>query len=84
MERRQNTGERCKIVQDYLKTIDDDTERLVCYLYLNNYEDYEVRKQLKIKQKRLEEIKASIRLKLLQAGIRTRGNCNETENLKKM
>ena len=70
MERRQNGGLRRKIVQDYLKSIDSDMERLVCFLYLSNYEDGEICWELKIKRKQLKEIKASIRQKLLQAGIR--------------
>ena len=70
MERRQNTGERCKIVQDFLLTIKDDTERTVCYMYLHNYRDGAVRKQLKISQRRLDEIKAELRRRLIAAGIR--------------
>ena len=70
MERRQNTGERCKIVQDFLLTIKDDAERTVCYMYLHNYRDVAVRKQLKISQRRLDEIKAELRRRLIAAGIR--------------
>ena len=69
MERRQNGGQRRKIVQDYLAGITDDRERLVCYLYVNNYDDYDIRKCLRITQKRLNEIKAGIRKKLVAAGI---------------
>ena len=71
MERRQNAGERCKIVQDYLKNISNDQVRLVCYLYVNNYEDFEIRKILRISQTRLNEIKEMIRQELTAAGIRT-------------
>ena len=71
MERRQNAGERCKIVQDYLKNISNDQVRLVCYLYVNNYEDFEIRKILRISQTRLDEIKEMIRRDLTAAGIRT-------------
>ena len=73
-ERRQNGGRRRQIVQDYLKSIDSDTERLVSFLYLSNYEDGEICRELKIKRKQLKEIKASIRQKLLQAGIRIAEN----------
>ncbi len=73
-ERRQNGGLRRKIVQDYLKSIDSDTERLVCFLYQSNYEDGEICRELKIKRKQLKGIKESIRKKLLQAGIRIAGN----------
>ena len=71
MERRQNGGRRRKIVQDYLAGISDDQERLVCYLYVNNYEDFEIRKFMRIAQKRLNEIKAVIREHLVAAGIET-------------
>ena len=71
MERRQNAGERCKIVQDYLKNISNDQVRLVCYLYVNNYEDFEIRKILQISQTRLNEIKEMIRQELVKAGIKT-------------
>ncbi len=71
MERRQNGGRRRKIVQDYLAGISDDQERLVCYLYVNNYEDFEIRKFLRIAQKQLNEIKDAIREHLIAAGIET-------------
>ena len=71
MERRQNGGQRRKIVQDYLAGISDDRERLVCYLYVNNYEDFEIRKFLRIAQKQLDDIKAEIRKHLIATGIET-------------
>ena len=71
MERRQNGGQRRKIVQDYLAGISDDRERLVCYLYVNNFDDYEIRQFMRITQKRLNEIKAVIRKNLIAAGIKT-------------
>ena len=71
MERRQDGGQRRKIVQEYIRSIDNDQERTVCYLYENNYDDYDIRKCLRITQKRLNEIKAEIRKKLVAAGIET-------------
>lgn len=53
-----------------MKSIDSNTERLVCFLYQSNYEDGEICRELKIKRKELKKIKASIHQKLLQAGIR--------------
>ena len=70
MERRQNNGERCRIVQEFLLTIKDDAERTACYMYLHNYRDGAVCRQLKISRKRLEEIKAELRRRLIAAGIR--------------
>ena len=71
MERRQNGGRRRKIVQDYLAGIENDQERLVCYLYVNNYDDFEIRRFMRIAQKRLNEIKGVIRKHLIAAGIET-------------
>ncbi len=68
-ERRQNGGFRRKIVQDYVKSIDDGTKRLVCYLFMRNYEDFEIRKILHISKKRLGKIKDQIAFDLLKAGI---------------
>ena len=56
-------------MQDYLAGISDDQERLVCYLYVNNYEDFEIRKFLRIARKQLNEIKSEIREHLIAAGI---------------
>ena len=58
-------------MQDYLAGISDDQERLVCYLYVHNYDDYEIRRFMRIAQKRLNEIKAVIREHLIAAGIKT-------------
>ncbi len=73
-ERRQNGGHRCQIVQEFVKTISDDTERLVCYLYMHNYTDREVCKQLKIKPDRLNAIKLKLALDMKKAGIRNGGS----------
>ena len=69
MERRQNGGLRRRIVRNYLKGITDDRRRLVCYLYVNNYDDFAVRRFLRVAQRRLNEIKAVIRRELVAAGI---------------
>ena len=71
MERRQDGGQRRKIVQEYIRSIDNDQERTVCYLYVNNYDDYEIRRFMRIAQKRLNTIKAAIRRHLIAAGIQT-------------
>ena len=56
-------------MQDYLAGISNDQERLVCYLYVHNYDDFEIRTIMRIAQKRLNEIKAVIRKNLIAAGI---------------
>lgn len=58
-------------MQDYLAGISDNQERLVCYLYVHNYDDFEIRRFMRIAQKRLNEIKAVIREHLIAAGIQT-------------
>ena len=58
-------------MQDFLQTVEDATERLVCFMFLHNYRDGEVCKQLKITRKRLQEIKDVIGHKLVTAGIKT-------------
>ena len=58
-------------MQDFLQTVEDATERAVCFMFLHNYHDGEVCKQLKIPRKRLQEIKDEIGRKLVAAGIQT-------------
>ena len=70
MERRQNGGERRKIVQEFLLKLKDETERAVCHMYLADYRDGVIREKLKLSKQRLEEIKAGIRSKLIAAGIK--------------
>ena len=70
MERRQNGGRQRYIVQQFVKNISDDTERLVCFLYMRNASDREIRKQLNITQERLEAIKLKLAIDMKKAGIR--------------
>lgn len=71
MERRQNNGRRCQIVQEFVSEINDDTERMVCFLYMNNYTDREICKRLHLTPARLENIKLKLAFDLKKAGIRT-------------
>ena len=73
MERRQNGGRQRYIVQQFVKNIADDTERLVCCMYMRNASDQEIRKQLNITQKRLEAIKLKLAIDMKNAGIRIKG-----------
>ena len=43
----------------------------MCYLYVNNYEDFEIRKFMRIARKQLDDIKDAIREHLVAAGIQT-------------
>ena len=70
MERRQNGGRQRYIVQQFVKNISDDTDRLVCFLYMRNASDREICKQLKISQERLEAIKLKLAIDMKNAGIR--------------
>ena len=70
MERRQNGGRQRYIVQQFVKNISDDTERLVCFMYMRNADDKEILKQLNITQERLEAIKLKLAIDMKNAGIR--------------
>ena len=70
MERRQNGGLQRYIVQQFVKNISDDTERLVCFMYMRNADDKEILKQLNITQERLEAIKLKLAIDMKNAGIR--------------
>ena len=70
MEKRQNSGRKRYIVQQFVKNIADDTERLVCFMYMRNADDKEIRKQLNITQERLEAIKLKLAIDMKNAGIR--------------
>ena len=70
MEKRQNSGRKRYIVQQFVKNIADDTERLVCFMYMRNADDKEILKQLNITQERLEAIKLKLAIDMKNAGIR--------------
>lgn len=69
--KRQNGGRRREIVQRFVTTLTDNTERLVCFLYMNNYSDGEVRKRLHLSQNQLEMIKLRLAFGLKKAGIQS-------------
>ena len=73
MERRQNGGQKCRIVQEFVKKITNDTERLVCFLYMKNHDDREIRRVLKLSQKQLNSIKLKLAFDLRNAGITVGG-----------
>ena len=74
MDKRQNGGRRREIVQRFVTTLTDNTERLVCFLYMNNYTDAEVRKELHLDRPRLEAIKLKLAMDMKKAGIRNGGS----------
>ncbi len=69
MDRRQNNGRRRQIVQEFVKGVTDDAERLVCFLYLNGYKDGAVRRTLHIGKPKLELMKLKLALDMKKAGI---------------
>ena len=71
MEQRQNGGHRRYIVQQFVLTIEDDQERLVCHLFMANYTEEQIRLQLGLKRVRLAIIKLRLALALKKAGIRS-------------
>lgn len=77
MERRQNSGHKRYIVQQFMLTIADDNERVICHLYMRNYSDCEVRSQLNLSCKQLELIKQKIAMSMRVAGI---CDCNKVRD----
>ena len=73
MERRQNGGRRRQIIQQFVLNITDDTERLICFFYMNNYQDRFILRQLRLNKPRLEAIKLKLAIDLRKAGIRDMG-----------
>ena len=69
MDRRQNNGRRRQIVQEFVKNISDNTERLACFLFMNNYADREVCKLLKIGANTLGMLKLKLAFDMKKAGI---------------
>jgi len=70
MERRQNGGYRRYIVQEFIKDIADDTERLVCFLYMQGYKNTAIGRMLHLNPKRLSRIRIKLAADLHKAGIR--------------
>ena len=70
MTKRQNSQERVRIVENYLYSLEDDKQRIVCFLIMRNATEKEIRKALKISPEELEGIKLQIAIGLRQAGIR--------------
>lgn len=70
MTKRQNSQERVRIVENYLYSLEDDKQRIVCFLIMRNATEKEIRKALKISPDELEGIKLQIAIWLRQAGIR--------------
>ncbi len=70
MDRRQNSGRKCQIVQEFVKTISSDTQRLVCFLYMKGYVDGEIRRTLHLPGQTLDAVKLQLAFDLKKAGIR--------------
>ncbi len=70
MTKQQNLQARDRIVENYLYSLEDDKQRIVCFLFMQNATEKEVRKAVKITSTELEGIKLQIAIGLRQAGIR--------------
>ena len=64
---------RCMIVQQFIRQIDNDQERLICYFYMQEMDDQAIRRQLHIRQTVLDRIKKKLADGLLKAGIKLSG-----------
>ena len=60
---------RRRIVREYLAGIEENTVRLVCYMFTRGYPDWMVRRDLRLSRPRFREIRAQIAQGLLDAGI---------------
>jgi len=69
----QNSCARRQIVQDYLAGLENETVRLVCYMFTRGYPDGIIRRNLRLSRPRFREIRAEIAQGLLDAGIILRG-----------
>ena len=69
-KQRQNGGRRRQIVQEFVKNIRDDTQRVLCFLYMSGYEDGAIRRILKTDRQHLQQIKTQLAFDLIKAGIR--------------
>lgn len=70
MDRRQNNGCRYQIVQGFVMAIADNTQRLVCFLFMRGYHDGEIRRTLHVDRPHLEAVKLQLAFDLKKAGIR--------------
>lgn len=70
MTKRQNTQARDRIVENYLYSLEDDKQRIVCFLIMRNATEKEIRKAVKITSAELEGIKLQVAIGLRQTGIR--------------
>ena len=59
-----------EIVQEFVKTISSDTQRLVCFLYMKGYGDCEIRRTLHLPGQTLDAVKLQLAFDLKKAGIR--------------
>jgi len=69
MEQRQSDSYRCQIVRQFLLTINDETTRLTCFLYMRGFQDSEILRALHLPQQQLRNIKDQLAFDLIKAGI---------------
>lgn len=70
MKKHQTRQERDRIVENFLASLEDDKQRMVCFLFMRNATEKEICKAAKISSAELEGIKLQIAIGLRQAGIR--------------
>lgn len=70
MKKHQTRQERDRIVENFLASLEDDKQRMVCFLFMRNATEKEIGKAAKISSAELEGIKLQIAIGLRQAGIR--------------
>ncbi len=61
--------ERVELVRQYLETIRDETQRMVCLLFMKGCVPEDICKALKISPERLELVKAPVATEMLNFGL---------------
>ena len=66
---RQNRQARVELVRQYLETIRDETQRMVCFLFMRGCTPDDICRDLKISHERLELVRQSIETEMRNFGL---------------
>ena len=69
MTYRQMRERRAELVRQYLETIRDDTQRMVCFLFMRGCAPDDICRELKISHERLELVRKSIETEMRNFGL---------------
>ncbi|MCQ2404271.1 MAG: hypothetical protein MJ202_11190 [Lentisphaeria bacterium] len=66
---RQNRQARVELVRQYLETIRDETQRMVCFLFMRGCTPDDICRELKISHERLELVRQSVETEMRNFGL---------------